>query len=210
MRKENLWPIQAKYNNYSEDDLFDIIEFLYDHISLPQKGYFHEWNNCGWHYNEFDKQLGQQEWLTAINDLLIDYSGYELTEQGEILTPLIVGTNKLFEESLPDYDKKNVNDRVLLATHNFRLYGSSPEEKKNSVKILVEVLEYLRQEAKTVITEKDEDDLFNLANNFGIRHHNAKQKTHYDQEIWLEWMFYYYLATINATVRLLKQRKMII
>jgi hypothetical protein len=50
-------------------------------------------------------------------------------------------------------------------------------------------------------------DLFNIANNFGIRHYNEKQKTNYDQEVWLDWIFYYYLATINTIIRLIKKRE---
>ena len=46
-----------------------------------------------------------------------------------------------------------------------------------------------------------ERDLFNLANNFGIRHHNDHQKTSYDANIWLSWMFYFYLATIHVVLR---------
>lgn len=42
-------------------------------------------------------------------------------------------------------------------------------------------------------------DLFQIANEFGVRHHNQKQKqkTNYDERIWLSWMFYYYLANIH-------------
>ena len=54
------------------------------------------------------------------------------------------------------------------------------------------------------VTDKDENDLFNIANNFGIRHHNDKQKTGYDAALWLSWMFYFYLATIHVVVRKLK------
>ena len=41
LRKVNLWPIREKYIIYTEDDLFDIIEFLYDNVSLPLKGNYH-------------------------------------------------------------------------------------------------------------------------------------------------------------------------
>jgi hypothetical protein len=58
-----------------------------------------------------------------------------------------------------------------------------------------------------VITNKDDGDLFNIANNFGIRHHRIDQKTGYDQQIWIEWMFYYFLATINSVVKLLDKMK---
>jgi hypothetical protein len=67
-------------------------------------------------------------------------------------------------------------------------------------------LEYLRPEAKTVLLSSDEGDLFALANNFGVRHHNLRQKTDYDKPIWLSWMFYYYLATIHAVTRLIDRR----
>src|SRR6185312_9921346 len=37
LRKENIWPIRQFLDNYSEDDLFDVIEFLYDQVSKPTK-----------------------------------------------------------------------------------------------------------------------------------------------------------------------------
>jgi hypothetical protein len=68
-------------------------------------------------------------------------------------------------------------------------------------------LEYLRPKVKEVLTDKDEDDLFNIANNFGIRHHRRGQKTQYDQLIWLNWMFYFCLATIHAVLGLIKKKE---
>jgi len=68
-------------------------------------------------------------------------------------------------------------------------------------------LEYLRPQLKEVLTKKDESDLFNIANNFGVRHHNESQKTDYDKPIWYSWMFYYYLATIHASLRLVEKGK---
>lgn len=41
-----------------------------------------------------------------------------------------------------------------------------------------------------------EDDLFNIANNFALRHHNLRQKDNYDDAC-LTWMFYVYLATTH-------------
>jgi hypothetical protein len=59
----------------------------------------------------------------------------------------------------------------------------------------------LRPQVKEFFTSKDEGDLFNIANNFGIRHLNEKQKTSYDENIWLSWMFYFYLSTIHVLLR---------
>ena len=56
-----------------------------------------------------------------------------------------------------------------------------------------------------MLNNKDEKALFNIANNFGIRHHNDKQQTNYDPAIWLSWMFYFYLSTIHAVVRMIEK-----
>jgi hypothetical protein len=60
---------------------------------------------------------------------------------------------------------------------------------------------------KNVITKNDEGDLFNIANNFAIRHDNEEQKTSYDRALWLSWMFYFYLATLHYAARKLLESK---
>lgn len=82
------------------------------------------------------------------------------------------------------------------------------EDRKDSLRELADVLEYLRPEIKKVLDAKDENDLFNIANNFGIRHHNSQQKVDYDKSIWYSWMFHYYLATIHAALRLIAKSKL--
>ena len=66
------------------------------------------------------------------------------------------------------------------------------------VRDLADVLEYIRKQVKVVLLKKDESELFDLANNFGIRHFNETQKLEYDRAVWLSWMFYHYPATIHA------------
>src|SRR5450432_2687518 len=46
LRKANLWPVEERCTDYSEDDAFDVIEFVYDCISKPLKGRYHDWNQC--------------------------------------------------------------------------------------------------------------------------------------------------------------------
>jgi hypothetical protein len=50
---------------------------------------------------------------------------------------------------------------------------------------LADVLEWLRPQIKMALLKEDEQDLFNIANNFGIRHMNQNQKLHYDKAVWL-------------------------
>jgi len=205
LRKDGLWPVGEKCDTYSEEDLFDVIELLYDLIAVPVKGNYHSFGNCGWHYTTFDHEAGRAEYRQSINELLADYSeGYELSADGEILLKGQPGLDGLLHVSLPAIDPDNVNGRVNAAVAKYRRYHSTFDERRDAIRDLADVLEYLRPKLKEVITKKDEDDLFNLANNFGVRHHNEKQKTSYDKAVWYSWMFYYYLATIHAVVRLLK------
>jgi hypothetical protein len=72
---------------------------------------------------------------------------------------------------------------------------------------LADVLEYLRPDIKKVLASKDESDLFNIANIFGIRHYYIDQKVDYDNPIWYSWIFNYYLAKIHAALRLVAKKK---
>lgn len=206
LRKENLWPIPHKFAGYAEDDLFDAIEFFHDHFSKPVEGYFHSYAQCGWHYHTFDSHAGRLEFRERVNQLLESYKGgYELSEAGEILELPQPGTAPLLSANLPTSDT-NVTSRVNSAISKFRRYRSTTSERRDAIRDLADVLEYLRPGLKTVLTKADEADLFNLANNFGIRHHNPQQRTEYDASIWLSWMFYFYLATIHAVMRMLERR----
>ncbi len=210
LRKKDLTPIHEKIGSYSEDDLFDIVEFLYEHCSKPieEEGRYHSFSNCGWHYSTFKKEPGQAEYRERMNKILCLYEGgYELSIEGEILTLAEDGLDGLFEAPLPTVDPENIDSRVAAARTKFRRHRASLDERRDAIRDLADVLEYLRPRLKPVLVAKDESDLFEIANNFGIRHHNAKQKNNYDKPIWYSWMFYYYLATIHAAVRLIKQRE---
>lgn len=206
LRKENLWPIQSRLSSYTEDDLFDMLEFLHDHISMPTDGYHHTFAQCGWHYYAFDTAAGQIEFRTKIGDILESYkSGYEISPTGEILELAQPGTTPLLVAELPIKDA-NIQGRVNGAISKFRRYRSTASERREAVRDLADVLEYLRPQLKEVLAKTDENDLFNIANNFGIRHHNQQQKTDYDASIWLSWMFYFYLSTIHASLHMLKKK----
>src|SRR6266853_4741418 len=206
VRKDGLWPIHDRIADYTEDDVFDMIEFLYDQVSKPVDGYHHTYGGCGMHWSTFNKPEGQTEYRLALNPILACYeTGWELSERGEILALPEPGMAALTAASLPRHDPLDVEARVQDAIARFRRHRSSLEDRRHAIRDLADVLEYLRPELKKVLASKDESDLFNLANSFGIRHHNTKQKTSYDAAIWYSWMFYHYLSTIHACIRLLKK-----
>jgi len=206
LRKDNLWPVEARINDYSEDDLFDMVEFLYDHVSKPINGNYHSWNDCGMHWTTFDRETGQAEFRRDFNGFANDYEdGFELSPEGDILLLAEPGFETLVDTPLPTADAANVRTRVERATKKFRYHRSTDADRRDALRELADVLEYLRPEMRRVLAKKDESDLFNIINNFGIRHHSPDQKTDYNKPIWYSWMFYFYLATIHATVRLIEK-----
>ncbi len=207
IRKKDLWPISSRAKSFSEDDLFDVIEFLYQYVSKPIDGTMHSWNECGMHWETFNQSDGRREYRESINQLLSHYKKrFELSENGEILHRPEEGFESIFKADIPSSDS-NVVDRINSATLKFRRHGSSIDDRRQAVRDLADVLEYLRPKIQELLTNKDEKDLFNIANNFGIRHHNDKQKTSYDAAIWLSWMFYFYLSTIHVVLRKIKHDK---
>jgi len=178
--KENLWPINEFIEDYSQDDLFDIIEFLYIHVSKPISGV---WDNY-WqinYWNEFDKAEGQKKFREKINEVLGKYIGkFEISKDGEILEKPEIGLEEIFKAGIPSNDEK-VTQKIKSAVRQYRRHGATLDDRRHAVR--------------------------NLANNFGIRHHNEKQKTDYDAALWLSWMFYFYLATIHLLVRKIENTK---
>lgn len=206
IRKKGLWPLHAAAQFYSEDDFFDVIEFLHVHVSKPIDGNPHNYGGCGMHWNTFNKADGQLEFRKKINSVLSHYvGGFEFSKDGEILQRPEAGFEQIFEADIPTEDR-SVADRLTAATLSYRRHGSTLDDRRRAVCDLSDVLEYLRPQVKSLLTSSDESDLFNIANNFGLRHHNDKQKTSYDTGIWLSWMFYFYLATIHVVMRKIEQQ----
>jgi len=201
VRKSGIWPIESNLPDLGEDDVFDLIEYLYHNVSKPIDGTYHDFSGCGMHWETFNRSKGQTEFTQSMNELLALYKGsFELSPQGEILHKPEKGFEPIFEADVPSNDD-NIKSRVSSAVLRYRRHGSTIDDRRQAVRDLADVLEYLRPQVKFVLTKQDEKDLFNLANNFGIRHHNDQQKTGYDAALWLSWMFYYYLSTIHVLLR---------
>jgi hypothetical protein len=210
LRRKDLFPIWPRKDDLTEDEIFDLIEFLFDHISEPveSSGFHHGWNECGHHYSEFVPGSAQADFRKEVNEFLRDYGdGFELSADGEVLTLPGGSLDPLLKASLPELDQANVTNRVESAVRKFRSRHASVDDRRDAIRDLTDVLEFLRPELKRVLATADENDLFNLANNFGIRHHNFRQKTNYDKAIWLSWIFYFYLATIHAAARLIDKKR---
>ncbi|XPV54443.1 MAG: hypothetical protein ACNI3H_05630 [Halarcobacter ebronensis] len=122
-----------------------------------------------------------------------------MTENGEILIKPEEGFDTIFKADIPTKDEK-IKQKLTHAINQFRRQSSSRYDRKQAVRELADILEKLRKDIKKYLGSKDENALFDIANNFEIRHFNDKQKGEYDV-IWLTWMFYFYLSTIHTVLR---------
>ncbi|MCE5313887.1 MAG: hypothetical protein ABFD49_00050 [Armatimonadota bacterium] len=209
LRKDNLCPVFDCHEKYTEEDLFDVIELLYDHVSKRyDAGMRHSWCECGGCGAKYEKVEGQTEFRREMNSLLADYGdGFELLVTGEIVRTANPGMNALLRGAIPKYDPKNVEKRVEAAIRKFRSGRSTFDDRRAAVRDLADVLEYLRADLKKVVVKKDEDTLFRIANEFGVRHHTPNQQVDYDPELWLGWMFYFYLSTYHVVIRTIKRQQ---
>ena len=202
LRKPNLWPIKDNLSHYSEDDLFDVIELLYDLVSMPVDGTRHTYGDCGMHWNEFDRSEGRSEFRDEVNAALADYAaGFQLTVGGEIVELADPGLETLISAELPLKTDEQLKQKLSEAVQLFRRRHSTLSDRHTAVRLLADLFERVRPQLQNALTKNDERDLFNIANNFAIRHDNDKQKTDYDRSLWLSWIFYFYLTTLHYATR---------
>jgi hypothetical protein len=153
---------------------------------------------------EFEIEEGREELRNLINPVLSNYGiGWELSEKGYIRELPPSGLQSLVNAPLPETTDSEVARYVDTAIDRFLSRKATDEDRLAALRELASALEKLRPEAEKCLTKKDEGDLFAILNGFGIRHANHKQQTDYDKEVFYEWMFYYYLASIRALTRII-------
>ena len=194
----------------AQDKLFDVIEYFHDHVSEgiedDARSNFHSYNGCGWHYKSFDPAPAQALFRKRMNRTLMNYEGgFRINETGQIEHTADEGFDQLIDARLPTKDP-DIARRVAGAIALYRNRGRTEKDLRLAVRELFDALEKLRPEVKAEMLRGDEAALFNIANNFTIRHLNEKQKGNYDSAVWHSWMFYVNLSTIHVIVRLMGRK----
>lgn len=104
-----------------------------------------------------------------------------------------------------DTPDPEVASRVGHAVALFRGRDATEHDKRSAAITLAGILEERRMLIRTDIGKKDEGVLFGIANEFAIRHQRRGQQGDYDPAF-LDWIVWWYLATIELTDRLLARQ----
>lgn len=187
---KNIWPIEHNYNRPKEDT-FTLIEVLHKFIRRIDG------------FGMYEEKEAQKEFRDMINKYLVCLNeGYLLTESGYIINLPDDGLGNLITQDLPKTADDTDTQKVETAIKMFFRYDSNEDEKMKAINLLADILEPYRVSLKQITTDNHDNLIFQLVNQYGIRHNDLKQKKDYDKPIWYEWMFHYYLSTVHATLKL--------
>ena len=202
-----LWPLQPE--TWDEDTFYGLIEVFHDLVSRPLRRYYHNYNMCGWHHAEFHNGPARILYRWKINQMLRDAGiEYELAAEGEDLGRLVAVTDdarsdlvyRALNDSAPD-----ITTQVRHAIALFRGRDTSRESKRSAIVTLAGILEERRTLIQEDLGKPDEGALFQIANRFALRHRRAGERGDYD-DAFLDWIFWWYLATVELTNRLIASR----
>lgn len=202
----DLWPLSPSHLIKNPDLFCDVIELLHDLVARPRNRHLHNYAGCGWHYSAFSLEAGRALYRWRVNRIL-DRSdlGLRLADEGEDAGRLVAVTDLARTElvaSMASRTDSQTGDVVRHAIALFRGREASEHEKRSAVVALASILEERRTLLKAELVSKDEAALFEIANRFALRHRNDAQQADYEP-IFLDWLFWWYLATIELTDRVL-------
>lgn len=209
MESMGLWPLHLRRLAADQDLFFDVVEWLHDQVARPLgEEHWHSWNGCGRHHREFDVASGREIYRWRVNKLFArSVHPLRLAEDGEETGRLVATTDEGRTELIAAVTQRNENgeigDQVRHAVALFRQRGASRHQKRSAVVALAGVLEERRHTVlKEHLSKGDRGALFDLANNFHLRHQDPRQLKEYD-DFFLDWIFWWYLSTIELTDRLI-------
>lgn len=200
------WPLDESRGSIPDEVLYSVIEFFHDHAQRPRTRSLHTWAGCGWHYADHNKESGGVVYRWRVNELLGSNSiglrlGNKGTEKGRLIRHASLQLDELADELSDDAAPDTDDAKITSAIRLYRARASSVHDRRGALAQLAGHLEKYRQDFKAgEFTRGDESDLFNIFNNFAIRHDRASQKSDYGEE-YLDWVFW----TTLAGIRLLKE-----
>ena len=200
-----------------ENLLFDLLELLHrDWVSLPGSiehpdpaSFFAGGRDTGTKFHgPIHQAAGQKAFRDPVNPALrLADPPLEMGIDGLIHERPPDELSTLVDAPIPSAEEREVREPIEDAIELYYRRGATMADRLAAVRSLAAVLEHLRPQIKAEALSADERALFDLANNFGIRHHGRGQKVDYNRGAWLEWTFYVYLATARVMVRLRAEQR---
>jgi len=187
---------------FDADVLFDTLEFLYTEVvAEPAKR-----PDGPTVYNREDGRRVLRETINP--DLGLFDPPMEMLDNGQIVQTAPDDLRPLLDDPIPDDVPAPLRDPLREAIEQYRRRGASDHDKRSALKHLADVLEPLRGEIDEYILPGDESALFQVANKFWIRHNDRIQQRNYDAAVWLDWIFYVYVATARALLAVLDRQRL--
>lgn len=200
------WPLnEHRVDGWILDDFFDLVEVLHDLASWPGTWDSHNFGGCIGHPGSFSQSCGQAVYRWKVNEVLRGSNlGVVIADAGEdrgrVALAIPATTEAIVEAALERSDSTHASE-VAHAIALFRSRNRDVPTLRSAVVTLAGVLEAHRSLLKLDMLTNDENALFDIANNFDLRHRNAKQRTDVDP-VFLEWVFGWYLSTVTLVTSL--------
>lgn len=191
---------------WDETTFYSLIEVLHDLVERPRSRDYDSWDDCGWHYSDFAFYPAQVLYRWTVNRILARHGiALVLAKNGEDVGRLVHQPHDgraVLVESAVGTQGPATRSTVEHAISLFRGRGATRETKRSACIALAGLLEERRNLLEDHLLSKDEGALFQIANQFAVRHRRADQRSDYD-EAYLDWLFWWYLATFELTDKLL-------
>jgi hypothetical protein len=184
---------------------FDVVEVFHDLVARPRLTW-HDASAVLWRFDDFNQDAGQELFRFWINGLFERSPlPYRLSESGEDVGRLVLAESNeehAFFEAMSNRSDPTTAGEVRHAIASFRARGVTREQKRSAVLSLARILEERKPLLEASLRRRDESTLFQIANKFDIRHRDGLQQSDYD-DAFLDWMFRWYLATIELSDKLI-------
>lgn len=196
-RVEQWWP---------EELFFGVVEAVHDLVARPRRRQWHAFCE-DWDYFDFARTPGQAVYRWRTNGVLarseFDLRLADAGEEAGLLVRVVRDDREQLVTRVTsiELDRGTREHAVAL----FRGRATGVPEKRSAILALLGLLEARRDLVKTELLSKDEGALFSVANQFALRHQRADQRADYD-EAYLDWLYWWYLATLDLTDRLLARQ----
>ena len=198
-KSSRMLPNRINIMHLDRDSLFDLIEFLSEQVSVPGiECYVDKHGRKDYEPDMFFKD-GWEKWRDTLNKHLVQLDPpCRLTTDRNIET---LPTSKGLQYLVDNHKSPSANDqgKVRYACELFLKHNATKDDRRSALKNLADVLESMQRDLKKLIP-KEKNDLFNIANNYGIRHHNNREKE--CDENYQQWIFYSFLAAIDLMTKL--------